>query len=828
MGLFDSIRGALNPDIISKYNYIVSNHKEAFEKWRGRQIVGTLSELFWHKPTYNDKYYIATHESEILRVEQEIAEEKAFLMRKQQVVDAFSKYPHAMYSLIKRLSIPSIPGFRVVLPGVRKSKRTRRINSSAPSPVILPKVDLRVLTSVQAIPNKVGFNKPTRTKETLTKAEYENIYKHLSSLPTEERKICEELREEDILIKFDDEILDNNKRSKYYQQYLQSKNLSVDNKEYCINHIDELDKYILNLINSNYRTLKLIYPDGVEYVENYLVGYGETKEDAVIEHENDLQKWDSICKKYQELKLKYPLGLPAFEDFNSFDDGKHSASLTIEEVVDCEEEIAKFQKFAPISKFYSDWLKNQENFSSKCRELFNQFFEGWGCYKYEIPFIQYRANGEKFSRPYKIWQFFCESFSHYNNPEFVSLFPSRVKNLETIPRLISGKVTYKDKIYDKILSFILKLVELYPNEVEVIFAKSGREDNEVITKHFDYISSKLNEFGIRKSTFTKSPFTVEEKTHIVVIDLITHNKDIKDTCDGLLNIKSSCFDSCLKQHRFTCFSDIIYISILKELDSDESIALLNKTIQKRKEEEERRKAHEAEQKRIAEQKKRDEEIKRLELQDLKNCVSSWQKPNRSTVSYFALYYYYPINCEWEASEEEWEIRNIVWGFKANPHNNQPEFETKRKQLKAIHRIIIDLRFALPHFFNDKLSKLTFVCLPASSKQATIRRFKSFSDLVCRELNLVNGFDHVTIIKDGISKNDPSNTTGHSIPAEISLDESFFTGKYVLLFDDVITTGASIERFKNQIEAIGAHVIGAMSVGKTKHERQISNPIDSIF
>lgn len=78
MGIFDSIRGFLNSEIIATYNDMVNNHTEAFRRWRGKQLVGTFSGLFDIQPTYSDKQYVANHKNDILAFEKIIAEEKAF------------------------------------------------------------------------------------------------------------------------------------------------------------------------------------------------------------------------------------------------------------------------------------------------------------------------------------------------------------------------------------------------------------------------------------------------------------------------------------------------------------------------------------------------------------------------------------------------------------------------------------------------------------------------------------------------------------------------------------------------------------------------------
>ena len=56
---------------------------------------------------------------------------------------------------------------------------------------------------------------------------------------------------------------------------------------------------------------------------------------------------------------------------------------------------------------------------------------------------------------------------------------------------------------------------------------------------------------------------------------------------------------------------------------------------------------------------------------------------------------------------------------------------------------------------------------------------------------------------------------------------WFREKFVLLFDDVITSGKSIENIKLKMEKAGAFVIGGFSIGKTMHKRQGVNPIDEI-
>lgn len=235
-----------------------------------------------------------------------------------------------------------------------------------------------------------------------------------------------------------------------------------------------------------------------------------------------------------------------------------------------------------------------------------------------------------------------------------------------------------------------------------------------------------------------------------------------------------------------------------------------------------------ERKRLEDERKRQEALrKQQEIHDLKSCIVSWPQPRRSSIGYFSLYNYYPTNCEWNASESEWDVRNLIWDFKAKPHNYQSEEEIMRRHRRSVDAVLPQLRKVLCHYFGNLVSKLTIVPVLASTKIVSDRRYRDIMERICSELGLYNGYPHLTIKKEGISKNDPSNNTGHSIPPEVEYDHYFFKDKYVILFDDVITSGASMERCKCLLEATGATVIGGLSLGKTKHERQYSNPIDQL-
>lgn len=230
-----------------------------------------------------------------------------------------------------------------------------------------------------------------------------------------------------------------------------------------------------------------------------------------------------------------------------------------------------------------------------------------------------------------------------------------------------------------------------------------------------------------------------------------------------------------------------------------------------------------ERKRLEDERKRQEAIrKQQEIRELKSCVSSWPQPRRSNIEYFSLYNYYPTTCDWDASESEWNVRNLIWDFKANPNRPQSEYEIRTRHEQALNRVLPKLVKVINHYFGSKKSKLTLVCIPSSKRIVTERRYKDLAQKLCSATGMSNGYDYVSVTSDGEAKH-----LGGTSSAEFGIDSSYFKDRYVLLFDDVITSGSSMERFKRLLESVGATVIGGLSIGKTKHERQLSNPIDGI-
>lgn len=603
MGLLDNILGAFNPDVISKYRNIVNNHPEAFRRWKGRQIVGTLSQYFDFEPTYSDKSYIASHEREILAFETIIAEEKAFEKRRQEVIRAASVYPHAFVALLKKLSIPSVPELTTTLPGQRKSKRAQRLERERRDSN--PNLYDRVFNSSQ-ISSDFGrhysnASRKSRSITTLTKEEYEKLYDKLNTLASEETRIKSELQKEDMLIRFEDEVLDIEIRAKYYLNFCKSRFITESEEKkkiYCVEHLAELDSY------------------------------ANTEIDSV----------------YNSLKRKYPLGLNAFEDIY-----KSMARL---QIIDHENDIKVYEDNYRQVKSQNEWESAQKAFTQESRNL-NNLLTNYGCYVYDIPFKKLTYDGKMVPATYRVWQHFCESYCDVEDLDY-SYYPNVRKNYRKLAEFKAKTRYFYDKVYDKIIEFIEVLKQKYEKIVVAIGDSSLKDSSlDFNNYHFSHLKNSLAEKNIEVFPVNDLIHQSTQYSYIIIIELISTNEGLITTCKELLDL---CRKACPK---------ITYISLCKGYSKSEMTDLITKKkrekeqTERAKREEEERKEHER-----LEKIRKEEERHRL-IQNLQKAVRNWDSIC-GVIKYTYLFNYYPTTCDFEATESEWNNRWLVWNFKNTP------------------------------------------------------------------------------------------------------------------------------------------------------------------
>ncbi len=429
------------------------------------------------------------------------------------------------------------------------------------------------------------------------------------------------------------------------------------------------------------------------------------------------------------------------------------------------------------AKEYDTWEKEQREFSLKTVKSANSILSNWGCYSYNVEYERINKFGEKYNGKHIFIQFFCASTCLEEDLDYTH-FPLRERYAQKVSDIITGDdrgfITSYKNINTFITSLDSPLIYLYnhpqidDNKLFIHFTELLGTDCEIYTSiDDDYFDEKLCEED--EETYIKR----ELNRIIVIIDVITKNSHMKDLCTRL----------------FTQYQEykplICYISLIKIFDRDEMVSLIEK--------------------------KKAEIQKKIECQ--KACikaVDSWDSLIGG-LKYAYLLNYYPTNCDFELTQSEWDDRWTIWHFK-----NTPNKVTEKQNQAALSYIIPLLKTKLINTFGEEnLKYLTLVCIPASTQVKTQRRYEEFSHELCKETGLINAYNKITVVQDRLAKHEGGSKI---LTDNLSYKEDFFKDKFILLFDDVITSGNSMYKFKNKMESLGATVVAGISIGKTFHHR----------
>ncbi len=122
---------------------------------------------------------------------------------------------------------------------------------------------------------------------------------------------------------------------------------------------------------------------------------------------------------------------------------------------------------------------------------------------------------------------------------------------------------------------------------------------------------------------------------------------------------------------------------------------------------------------------------------------------------------------------------------------------------------------LTKWYGASCQDYVLCCIPAATNSKYIRRFKRFAAEVSKRTSIQNGTAHVNIFgKREAKHNNAHHIVSESFGYSVSADPEFFSGKNVILFDDLITTGTTANDFAAELEAINANVLGAMFLART--------------
>ena len=121
-------------------------------------------------------------------------------------------------------------------------------------------------------------------------------------------------------------------------------------------------------------------------------------------------------------------------------------------------------------------------------------------------------------------------------------------------------------------------------------------------------------------------------------------------------------------------------------------------------------------------------------------------------------------------------------------------------------------------YGEKCSGIVFVPVPASTNEKNELRYKAFCERVCELTGAINGYDYVSVSGERLTIHENRKAEKEVRKVNIiEFDAAFFNGKSVIVFDDVITKGLSYATYANQLERLGANVLGGMFLARTHYK-----------
>lgn len=137
-------------------------------------------------------------------------------------------------------------------------------------------------------------------------------------------------------------------------------------------------------------------------------------------------------------------------------------------------------------------------------------------------------------------------------------------------------------------------------------------------------------------------------------------------------------------------------------------------------------------------------------------------------------------------------------------NNRFVYDFKAGEKKAAHLCAEWLVRYLTKQYSSILEDFVVVFAPCSTQWKYNKRF-GYLAAILNAAGIATANEHVHIFGE---RKPTHNGGSHFVNEDIyhvSLDGEYFNGKQVILFDDLLTSGKTIEDFRSKLEAAGAYV-----------------------
>jgi predicted amidophosphoribosyltransferase len=157
-----------------------------------------------------------------------------------------------------------------------------------------------------------------------------------------------------------------------------------------------------------------------------------------------------------------------------------------------------------------------------------------------------------------------------------------------------------------------------------------------------------------------------------------------------------------------------------------------------------------------------------------------------------------VPTRYEANESEKRVRNFIFKFK----------DGDKQAIEYAAKLVADKLGYRPNTI--------FVCIPASTNKRNIERYEYFSYLVCKATGMLNAFSHVHITGERTALHNIKPGSAREDNQRIIIDTDFFDGKQVVIFDDIITRGRTLENFSAILKDANAQILGGYFLARTFH------------
>lgn len=164
--------------------------------------------------------------------------------------------------------------------------------------------------------------------------------------------------------------------------------------------------------------------------------------------------------------------------------------------------------------------------------------------------------------------------------------------------------------------------------------------------------------------------------------------------------------------------------------------------------------------------------------------------------------YFPARIR-NVGEAEIADRQLVYQFKDGKAYEEVAQRTAQSMLEQ---------------YGERCKEIVFSPVPASTSAKNELRYKAFCERVCELTGATNGFSHTKVSGGRLSIHENRKEEKQvRLVNIVEFDNSFFNGKAVVVFDDVITKGLSYAMFASQLEALGANVLGGIFLARTHYK-----------